>query len=55
MGESMSGTRLVRTIRLDDELVTQILDELETAGEAHGKDRRAQCYRYRVKGLVIQM
>lgn len=55
MGEVMSGTRLVRTIRLDDELVTQILDELDAAGEAHGKDRRAQRYCYRVKGLVMQM
>ena len=51
----MSGTRLVRTIRLDDDLVTQILDELDAAGEAPDQDRRAPRYSYRVKGLVIQM
>ena len=55
MGEVVSGRRLVRTIRLDDELVTQILDDLETAGEDHSQDRQTQRYRYRVKGLVIQM
>lgn len=55
MDEWMSGTRLVRTIRLDDDLVTQILDELDAAGEAPDQDRRAPRYGYRVKGLVIQM
>lgn len=54
MGELMSGAHLVRTIRLDDEQVTRILDELDAASSGH-VDRLGPRYIYRKNGLVIHM
>jgi CheY-like chemotaxis protein len=47
--------RIVRTIRLDDERITLMLDTLDGAEERATGERRATRYRYRIKALVVHM
>jgi len=46
---------MVRTIRLDDERIAEILDRLDANDVTKESGRQAQRYRYRVKALVIHM
>lgn len=53
--KQISGDRLVRTIRLDDDRIASILDELDEASLEPSSDRKHDRYQYRIKGLVVHM
>ncbi len=55
MEQATNQERIIRTIRLDDERVGQLLDGLDESNEQKGSDRRQPRYRYRIKALVIHM
>lgn len=54
MDSSKSEQRAIRTIRLNDEDIARLLDQLDE-GVAVPKDRRSARYPYRVKALVVHM
>ena len=54
MNERSDAVRTIRTIRLDDEAVTKILDDLDQATVA-AQPGGAQRYTYRQKGVVVRM
>ncbi len=47
--------RMVRTIRLDDERIAEILENLDANDVPLDSGRQAQRYRYRIKALVVHM
>lgn len=52
---SVSNDRLVRTIRLDDEKILQILDELDASSPEPPGVRKQQRFTYRIKALVVHI
>lgn len=51
----MNETRLVKTIRLDNDKVAKILERLDSAHGAVPTERRAPRYRYRVPSMIVHM
>lgn len=55
MAQDASSTRNIRTVRLDDEVVTEIFDRLDEADASFTGERQTARYRYRMKNVVVQM
>ena len=51
----MNETRLVNTIRLDDDKITKILERLDATHGSISTERRATRYRYRVPAMIVHM
>ncbi len=55
MGDRTTSAKAVKTIRLDEDEVAKILDELDAAEESATGSRNAQSFRYRNKAMVVRM
>lgn len=55
MSETATQNRTLRTIRLSDEQINALLDNLGSTNDKESQKRKAQRYRYRVKALVVRM
>lgn len=55
MEQASASEKTVRTIRLDDEALKKLLDQLDAAAPAVGKVRSCMRYSYRMKGVLVHM
>lgn len=55
MEQAANQERIIRTIRLDDERIGQMLDSLDESTDHKEANRRPPRYRYRIKALVVHM